>query len=203
MLPLAVTALLLAASPIDTTPRVAPRAPEPAPTAAPVVIPLSIVVDSTHPDTVHRKRPRAIEYSDWYARRLTLHRWASYTMLPLFAAEYAAGSQLMAKGRDAPRWAIKSHGPMATGVATLFTINTVTGLWNLWDSRSDPAGRGPRIAHSLLMLAGDAGFTAAGMLATPAQNSGSIRQLHKNIALGSMGASLLGYLIMLPPFRRN
>ena len=161
------------------------------------------MVDSAHPDTVHRRRPRAIEYSDWYARRLTLHRWASYTMLPLFAAEYAAGSQLMAKGRDAPQWAIKSHGPMATGVATLFTINTVTGLWNLWDSRSDPAGRGPRIAHSLLMLAGDAGFTAAGMLATPAQNSGSIRQLHKTIALGSMGASLLGYLIMLPPFRRN
>ena len=34
---------------------------------------------------VARPRPRAIEYSDAYNTRLTIHRIGSYTMLPLFA----------------------------------------------------------------------------------------------------------------------
>lgn len=192
-------ALVLAASPPLVA---ADTAPTSSPAASPI-IPLTVAVtDSAPADTVRRRRV-IVEYSDWYSRRLTVHRWASYTMLPLFAVQYAAGQQLLEKGSDAPSWARSSHGPMASGTAALFTVNTVTGLWNLWDARKDPAGRGPRIAHSLLMLASDAGFTAAGLLATPAQNSSSSRQMHKTIALGSMGAALLGYAIMLPPFRRD
>ncbi len=153
-------------------------------------------------DTVRRRRV-VVEYSDWYARRLAVHRWASYSMLPLFAAQYAAGQQLLDHGIDAPLWARRSHGPMATGVAALFTVNTATGLWNLWDSRQDPAGRRSRLAHSLLLLASDAGFTATGLLASRASNSGSARQLHRNIAFASMGTAVLGYAIMLPPFRKD
>ena len=40
-----------------------------------------------------RRRPVAIEYSDWYGRRLKIRQITSWAMLPLFAAQYAAGQQ--------------------------------------------------------------------------------------------------------------
>jgi len=39
-------------------------------------------------------------------------------------------------------------------------LNSVTGVWNLWESRHQPAGRTRRTLHGLLMLAADAGFGA-------------------------------------------
>ncbi len=163
-------------------------------TAGPVAAPLAA-------DTPV-KRERAIEYSDWYARRLLVHKVASYTMLPMFAYQYYTGSQLMEKGADAPRWVIKTHGPMATAMLVVFSVNSVTGLWNLWDARKDPSGRTGRTLHALLMLASDAGFLTAGYLSKPAENSGSIRRLHRTVALASIGTAVVGYAIMLPPFRR-
>ena len=150
---------------------------------------------------VHR-RPRAIEYSDWYGRRLAMHRVMSYALLPLLAAQYYTGTQLMAKGADAPLWVIRSHAPLATASAVLFGANTVTGVWNLWEARSDPNGRTARTAHGLLMLAADAGFLLAGSIGHPAVQDGSMRSLHRTIALSSMGVALVSYAIMLPPFRR-
>jgi hypothetical protein len=154
-------------------------------------------------DTLPRRRRKAVEYSEWYNRRLTIHRWSSYTMLPLFAGNYITGQQLLSKGNQAPTWAIDTHGPLATGVTALFTINTITGLWNLWDGRADPAARGWRVAHALLMLGGDAGFTTAGILSSQAKRSYDKRLLHERIALVSIGASTLGYVMMLKPFRRD
>ncbi len=150
---------------------------------------------------VHR-RPRAVQYSDWYARRLALHRVMSYALLPLLAAQYYTGTQLMAKGADAPLWVIRTHAPLATAAAVLFGANTVTGVWNLWDARQDSNGRFARTAHGLLMLAADAGFLAAGSMGHPAVQNGPIRSLHRTIALSSMGVALVSYAIMLPPFRR-
>ena len=46
-------------------------------------------------DTEPRKRRRAIQYSDAYYTRLTIHRYASYAELPLFAAEYALGQRIL------------------------------------------------------------------------------------------------------------
>jgi Na+/H+ antiporter NhaA len=151
-------------------------------------------------DTV---QPAPVEYSDWYGRRLTIHRWASYATLPLFAFQYAAGEQLYKKSVDAPEWAKRWHGPAATAVAVLFGVNTVTGVWNLWDARKDPEGRKWRTAHAMLMLAADAGFTATGMLAERAERSESARRQHRNIALSSMAVATVSYLMMLPPFRRD
>lgn len=141
----------------------------------------------------------SIEYSDWYGRRLTIHRWASYTTLPLFAFQFLAGRELYAKSSDAPAWARKGHGVAATGVAALFVVNTVTGVWNLWDARRDAEGRTRRTAHGLLMLAADAGFTATGMLAEGAESSPEDRRLHRSVALASMGVATVSYLIMLIP----
>src|SRR5665213_2650132 len=62
-----------------------------------------------------RVRPRAIEYSDWYNTRLTIHRWGSYTMLPLFAGEYYLGNRLL-NGTNVPDWYKTAHVGVATGL---------------------------------------------------------------------------------------
>jgi uncharacterized membrane protein len=157
-------------------------------------------------DTVpvrRRKKVVAVEYSDWYSRRLTVHRWASYATVPLFIGNYVTGRQLYDYGNLAPDWAIRYHGPLATSVATLFAVNTVTGGWNLWDGRNDPSARSWRFAHAILMLTADAGFTTAGLLANSAERSQSRRDLHRTIALTSIGVSVVSYAMMLKPFRRD
>lgn len=150
-----------------------------------------------------RKKVVTVEYSDWYNRRLTIHRWASYATLPLFAGNYVTGQQLFEKGNLAPEWAIQAHGPLAASVATLFGVNTLTGGWNLWEGRHDPNGRKWRMTHALLMLGADAGFTTAGLLANQAERSDQRRRLHRTIALTSIGMSLVSYTMMIPPFRRD
>ena len=140
-----------------------------------------------------------IEYSDAYGTRLTIHRLASWTMLPLFAAQYYTGAKLYSEGSSAPAWVRSSHGPLATGVAVLFGVNTITGVWNLYEARNDPAGRTKRTIHSILMLAADGGFAATGILANAAESSSSSRSLHRTVALSSMGVAALGWLIMLVP----
>jgi hypothetical protein len=58
-----------------------------------------VAIDSTRVvapvDTPITRRPKAVQYSDWYSRRLTVHRIGSYTMLPLFAAEWSLGQNLL------------------------------------------------------------------------------------------------------------
>jgi hypothetical protein len=151
-------------------------------------------------DTV-RRRPRAIEVSDAYALRLRIHKLASYTMIPLFVVQSVAGNQLYQadqSGGRRPSWASNVHSAGAAGLGALFTINTVTGLWNLWDSRAVEEGRGRKLVHSALMLASDAGFTYSGIkLASDAKNSPSGRDQHRRISYISMGAALAGYGIML------
>ncbi len=142
-------------------------------------------------------RPRAIEYSDAYAVRLTIHRYASYTMVPLFVAEYFAGRDLLLHSTEASSFARHWHRPLASAIGGLFAVNTVTGVWNLWDSRHDPAGRSRRIVHSLLMLTADAGFTATGIVASDAHDSAGRRSLHQTLAVSAMAVSLAGDLLML------
>jgi hypothetical protein len=147
-----------------------------------------------------RVRRHAIEYSDAYNTRLTIHRWGSYTMLPLFASEYYLGDRLL-NGTNVPGWYKGAHVTVATGLGALFTVNTVTGLWNLWDSRKDPAGRTLRYLHTGLMLAADAGFVWAGSIGGDAEHDFNAGRRHRNVALGSIGLSTLGTAIMW--FRRD
>lgn len=145
-------------------------------------------------DSISHRRPRAVEYSDWYARRLLIHRVASYTMLPLFGAEYVLGQKLLnGDGTDAEK---NAHVVVAAGLGGLFTVNTVTGLWNLVESRNDPSDRKRRYIHTALMLGADAGFAWAGAIGGEARESSSTRSLHKNIAIGSMGLSTIGAAMM-------
>ena len=154
-------------------------------------IPLTIVVDTP------RVRPRAIEVSDWYSRRLTVHRDLSYSVIPIFTVQWIAGEQIYREGRDAPTWAKTTHRAGATALAGIFTVNTVTGLWNLWDSRSVPQGRGLRTFHALSMLAADAGFTYAGVkLAKEAETDFDKRRQHRTIALSSMAVTVVSGVAM-------
>ena len=139
-----------------------------------------------------QQRPRVVEYSDWYNRRLTIHRIGSYTMLPLFGAEYILGNQLL-HGDGGFK---SAHVAVATGIGALFTINTVTGAWNLWDARADPAGRTRRTLHAITMLASDAGFIWTGAIAGAAKRSDANARRHRNVALGSIGVATIGTAMM-------
>src|SRR5215469_6538833 len=45
-------------------------------------------------DTPHA-RPKVIEVSDWYDRRLRVHGYVAYATVPVFAWQWAAGDQLV------------------------------------------------------------------------------------------------------------
>ena len=144
-------------------------------------------------------RPRAVEYSDLYYTRLTIHRWGSYTMIPLFAAEYSVGQNLMRDASPAT-WMKPAHGVVAGGIGVLFGVNTITGVWNLWESREDPSGRTRRIVHSVMMLAADAGFFATGLPAPERDDEGFTNyskylhreRVHRGVAIGSIALSTIG-----------
>lgn len=148
-------------------------------------------------------RDTVFEYSPAYYKRLDVHRIGSYAMLPLFAFQYLAGSQLYDKSSDAPGWAKTGHGIAATGVAALFAVNTVTGIMNLYEGRKDPDDRKRKVFHAVMMLAADAGFAATGILADRAESSPDDRDLHRAVALTSVGVATIGYLSMLDIFRRD
>jgi hypothetical protein len=190
LLLLQVAAALLAPGPGDTTlmPDLSPRPNEPL---------AELRWEPAVAAPADTGRPRAIEYSNAYGVRLTIHRYASYTMLPLFVAEYFAGRDLFNNNTQASSFARNWHRPLATAISGLFVVNTVTGVWNLWDSRHDPAGRTRRVLHSLLMLTADAGFTATGIVASGAHDSASRRNLHRTLAISSMSVALAGDLLML------
>lgn len=149
-----------------------------------------------------RPRPRAVEYSDWYATRLTIHRWGSYVMVPLLAAQYSLGQNLMNDSRP-PQWMRNAHSGVAGAIGVVFGVNTLTGAWNLWDSRADPAGRTRRYVHTATMLLSDIGFIWAG--ATGGDDNegegggsfsrGNVRQ-HRAIAVGSIAVSTIGAAMM-------
>lgn len=168
-------------APADTNPRISLLPPAD-----------SVGARLTSGDTVPRRRRRkTVDVSEWYSRRLTIHRYVAFATLPVFAVQYAAGEQLFAKSRDAPTWAKTTHRVGATLLAGMFTVNTVTGLWNLWDSRSVPDKRVLRTVHALTMLTADAGFTWAGArLSNQAETSLQKRREHRTVALSCMGLTI-------------
>jgi hypothetical protein len=180
-----------------------PSPPLSPPLSSPAVPAPALSLDEAADSTRLRKRPKAIEYSDWYGTRLEIHKAASWATLPLFVGQYFTGQTLITQGTSSPTWVKRAHPILATGVLALFATNTVTGVWNLWEGREEPKGRAWRLTHSILMLASDAGFAYVGQLSRSAKQSGSVRTQHRAAALVSSGVALLSYAMMLPPFRRD
>jgi hypothetical protein len=143
--------------------------------------------------------PAATTYSNGYEVRLKIHKYASYATLPLFATEFALGQSLYNDPANDSRKG--AHAALGAGLVGLFGVNSVTGVWNLWEGRHDPDGRRVRIVHSVLMLAATGGFVAASGTA-PSTKRGiaafeADRGLHRNIAVASIGVGTAGYLLML------
>jgi hypothetical protein len=149
-------------------------------------------------DTVVRRRPRSVEYSDAYYTRAKIHRVATYAEFPLFATEYFLGQRLLKEERTGvPSDGLKTaHTTVALGLGALFTVNTVTGVWNLWESRQDPAGRTRLLIHSAAMLGADAGFMWAGASGGGANEGGSDARHHRTIAVSSMALATAGTVMM-------
>ncbi len=139
-------------------------------------------------------RPVAFQYSDGYYKRLKVHRIASYATLPLFATQVVLGQKLY--GGDYSQGTKDAHTAVAIGTATLFAVNSVTGVMNLWEARKDPNASRRKKVHGILMLASSAGFVATGLLA-PDSEGGGDRSAHRAVALTSMGVATVGYLVML------
>ncbi len=148
--------------------------------------------------------PQAIQLSDGYYTRLDIHRYAGYAVLPLFLLEYVAGQKLLEEGSAAPLWAEKVHKPAAYAVAGIFTLNTVTGIWNFAEAGKVKQGRKRRTWHTVLMLAADAGFIYS-IAKAPSTDKIDARiesgtrggwTPHKASAIASMGVSTIAYLMM-------
>jgi len=149
--------------------------------------------------TADTGRPRAIEYSDAYYTRLTIHRYASYAELPLFATEYALGQRILngqRTGDFASSGTRTAHKIVAGGLGVLFAVNTVTGVWNLYEARHDPAGRTRRDLHALSMLLADAGFLWTASLAHGARETEAGANRHRNAAIASISVATASTLMM-------
>jgi hypothetical protein len=152
--------------------------------------------DEASPPTDSVRTPgQAVQLSDAYYTRLTIHRYASYAELPLFGAQYLLGNKLInGTISESTRTAHKVVGFTLGG---LFAVNTVTGVWNLIESRHEKEGRGTRLLHAGLMLAADAGFAYTGTLASNATHgTQDDKRKHRNAALVSMGFATTGTLVM-------
>ena len=150
-------------------------------------------------------RPVAVEHSEWFYRRQDLHRYASFLTLPLFVTQYLAGEELLKGGESADGWAKDVHPAVAAGIWGLFAVNTVTGVWNWWDTRGEPAGRTRRTLHAALMLAADIGFATIGEPEHEEESgAGDDGQFeHRRHAIVSMSIATAGYLLMLLPFGKD
>jgi hypothetical protein len=149
--------------------------------------------------TRQQPRPRAIEYSDAYGTRLTIHRIGSYVALPLFATEYIIGEKLISEERADPYARLSLRGPhsaVAAALGGVFAVNAVTGVWNLVDSRHDPSGRARRWVHSIAMLVADGGMVATAISAGSARRDLNAADHHRALAIGTMSLTTVASLMM-------
>ena len=96
MLTPALAFLIALTGPADTARVVPDSVPVTIPSR--LVLPVSLQLEA---DTTPRRRRKAIEVSDWYERRLRIHRYGAYATIPLFVFQAAAGNELYQKGSGA------------------------------------------------------------------------------------------------------
>jgi hypothetical protein len=146
-------------------------------------------------------RPVAIEYSESHETRAKIHKYASWAVLPLMGTEWALGQKLYDDPNSDTSSSRGIHGAVGAGLIGLFAVQSVTGVWNLFEERQAP-GNTKRWAHGLLMLGAEGGFIAAAAMAPGHSRSDLInfdaqRSTHRTVALVSIGAGTAGYLLML------
>jgi hypothetical protein len=146
------------------------------------------------------QRPVAFETSEAYQTRAKIHKYASFATLPLLGSELIVGQSLYNSSSNSAK---STHIAIGAGIVGLFAVNTVTGAWNLWESRTNPADRTRHVIHGLLMMASDVGFLATSMSGpgngrnTVAATFDANKSTHRTIAITSISLATAGYLIML------
>ena len=146
------------------------------------------------------RRPVAVEYSDGYYTRAKIHKYASFATLPLFATEVALGQTIYNDPNANSSAAKGAHIAVGSAITGLFAVNTVTGVWNMWESRHEPEHHKLKLIHGILMLGADAGFVATFATGPGGRNNTNLeaeKQTHRTIALTSIGVATASYLIML------
>src|SRR5688500_506330 len=105
MHPSALALFVALAGPADTARIATDTVPtmEPARLELPATSELAARLDFPAPlrivqDTTPRRRRKSVEVSEWYNRRLQIHRYGAYSMIPLFALQAYAGTQLYEDG---------------------------------------------------------------------------------------------------------
>ena len=143
----------------------------------------------------------AVTYSPAYETRRKIHKYASYATLSLVATELWLGQSLY---NDPTQAGNKKglHAAVGGGIIGLFAVNTVTGVWNMWEARNEPQGRTLHMIHGLLMLAADAGFVDTWATAPHTRGQAGLTfasnaRTHRNVALTSMGLATASYVMML------
>ena len=145
-------------------------------------------------------RPVAVEYSDAYYTRAKIHKYASFATLPLFATELALGQSIYNDPNARTSSSRGAHIAVGTAITGLFAVNTVTGVWNMWESRRDPSHHKLKLVHGILMLGADAGFVATFGSGPGGRDTATLdtqKQTHRSIAITSIGLATASYLVML------
>jgi hypothetical protein len=167
-----------------------------------VMVPAARAQDPQASAADQSARPQAIEYDEGYETRAKIHKYASIATLPLFATEFYLGQHLYDDPQSRTSAARGAHIAVGTGITALFGVNSVTGIWNMWDSRHDPHHRTLRLVHGILMLGADGGFVATfatgpghGRASQPQFDSN--KATHRAVAFTSIGVATASYLMML------
>src|SRR6476646_2841604 len=170
------------------------------PLALIVAAPVARAQDADPQDPSQTARPKAIEYSEGYETRAKIHKYASFATLPLLGTEAILGQSLYNDPYSRTSAKRGAHIAVGTAITGLFAVNTVTGLWNLRESRHDPHHRTLRLWHGIMMLGADAGFVAAygtGPGGRNLINFDSEKQTHRAVVFTTMGVATASYLMML------
>jgi hypothetical protein len=146
-------------------------------------------------------RPAAIEYSDAHETRAKIHTLASWATIPLLGTEFWLGQKLYDDPDSSSNSLRGVHGAVGAGLIGFFGVQSVTGVWNLVESRHAPGHR-KRLVHGLLMLAAEGGLVAAAATAPGHERDNPLaldtnRSTHRAIAVVSIGVGTGGYLMML------
>ena len=143
-------------------------------------------------------QPAPQYYSHAYDVRAKIHKYASFSTLPLVGSEFVIGQALFNDSESG--WKKPTHVALGTAIGGLFAVNGVTGVWNLVEARKDPNRGHLPLIHSLLAFGGNAALVATAVV-TPGDHDGtsnlSNKGTHRALAFTSLGLTTASYLVML------
>ncbi len=123
---------------------------------------------------------------------------SGFAMLPLFAAAFSPGDQIVPNADPAPEGGRDWPAPFATATAALFIANPAIGVSSLLESRKDLVGQTRRIVHGPFFIEVYAGFTSPGTtLADRAGRDGGERDVRRAVASSSMGVLVASWVSVL------